>query len=297
MCAVRPAISPAVRCRTIGDADLEDVAALLTRGFPERPAAYWRRGLARQAARSVPDGYPRYGFVLDHGGRLVGVLLTLFTEADGGRLRCNLSSWTVDPDYRAYAGLLDTVAARRKDVTYTNISASPRTWATHEARGFRRFARGQVVALPLLGAPRAGARVDRFGPGRADGLSEAERRLLADHAGYGCLSLVGTDAAGREPFVLVRRPVEPLRRRLGWSPLTYFHLVYCRDPAALSRFGHGIGRHLLRHGTPVLVLDACGPAAGVRGVYVEGRGIKFARGPDPVRLGDLAYTELALFGP
>ena len=58
-----------LRCREISEADLDAVADLLTRGFVGRSRDYWMQGLRRQAAREVPEGYPRFGYMLDNDGR------------------------------------------------------------------------------------------------------------------------------------------------------------------------------------------------------------------------------------
>ena len=68
------------RCREISEADIDAVADLLTRGFVGRSRQYWMQGLRRQAACTVPNGYPQFGYMLDHGGTPVGVLLLLYTS-------------------------------------------------------------------------------------------------------------------------------------------------------------------------------------------------------------------------
>ena len=126
-----------VRCREISDADIEAIADLLTRGFVYRSREYWMQGLRRQAAREVPEGYPRFGYLLDNDGVAVGVLLLLYTsKIDGGAatVRCNLSSWYVDPAFRNYAPLLTSVAQRKKEVTYLNISPATWTWPIIEGK-------------------------------------------------------------------------------------------------------------------------------------------------------------------
>src|SRR5580692_8715771 len=98
-----------LRCREISEADLDAVADLLTRGFAGRSREYWMQGLRRQAAREVPKGYPRFGYMLDGDGDAVGVLLLLYTSRISGNevtIHCNLSSWYVDPAFRNYAALL-----------------------------------------------------------------------------------------------------------------------------------------------------------------------------------------------
>jgi hypothetical protein len=63
-----------IRCREIGTADLDAIADLLTRGFARRSRDYWTTGLQRQSVRDVPEGFPRFGYMLDHEGTPVGVL-------------------------------------------------------------------------------------------------------------------------------------------------------------------------------------------------------------------------------
>ena len=46
-----------------------------------------------------------------------------------------------------------------------------------------------------------------------------------------------------------------------------------------------------------MIFDANGPVAGLTGIYTERRGRKYFKGPHRPRLGDLADTELVLYGP
>ncbi len=290
----------ASRCRPIAEADLPAVVDLLVKGFADRTADYWRVGLARLAARPVPAGCPRYGIVLENGGRLVGILLTLWDDGarHGGVPRCNLSSWYVEPEFRAQAPLLDRVAQRRGGVTYLNVSPAPHTVAIQEARGFTPFCSGQMFAVPALCRAGPGVRGRLVNEGDPlDDLAEADRRLVRDHLGYGCLCAV-VDDGGRQPLIFVRRHIGPSRRSIGRGPVPCLQLVYCRDVATLPRLLGAVGLRLLfRSGIPWLVVDATAPVPGLVGRFFAGRAPKYARGPSPVRLGDLAYTELVVFGP
>src|SRR5512143_3398709 len=103
-----------VRCREIKEADSDAIADLLTRGFG-RSRAYWIQGLRRQALRAVPEGFPRFGYMLDNDGTPVGVLMLLYSarqESDATVIQCNLSSWYVEPAFRNYAPLLTKIAQR-----------------------------------------------------------------------------------------------------------------------------------------------------------------------------------------
>lgn len=291
-----------MRCRPIEEADLDAVVALLARGFEDRSEAYWRRGLARHASRRTLADCPRYGFMLESEGRAVGVLLTLYSafEQDGRtRLRCNLSSWYVEPAFRTQAAMLDALSQRRKDVTYLNVTPSPHTFALQEARGFARFCKGQVFAVPALSRVRRGvsARLVTEDDPLLD-LPPPEREMVRDHAGYGCVCLVVTRDGESQPVIVLRRRIGVLRRKIGAGPIPCFQLFYCRDIADVPDFAGAVGRLLLRRfGIPWMVVDAVAPIAGLVGRYFEGRAPKYCRGPDPVPLGDLRYTELAIFGP
>ena len=96
------------------------------------------------------------------------------------------------------------------------------------------------------------------------------------------------DAGAAYPFVF--------RRRLAKAVVPCAQLVYCRDTADVARFAGLIGRHLAARLSPLVVIDAVGPMPGLPSIYLAGRRPKFFKGPEQPRLGDLAYTEAALFG-
>ncbi len=283
-----------IRCREIGITDLDAVANLLTRGFACRSRDYWMEGLRRMSMREVPEGFPRFGYMLDHEGTPVGALLLIYTARDDGdrtSIRCNLSSWYVEPALRNYAPMLTKVAQRHKDVTYVNISPAHWTWPIIEAQGFRTYCGGSFFSFPALSRPAKGMRVVAVQQDAqaVDGLSEADVALLARHAAYGCLSLVGRAADGRGfPFVL-----QPMRiRRI--APLA-MQLIYCPDVADYVACAGAIGRFLLRRGKVAVALDANGRIKDLVGLYREYR--KYFKGPQCPRLADLSDTELVIYGP
>jgi hypothetical protein len=284
-----------IQCRQIGPYDIQAVVDLLVRGFPIRARGYWTRGLDRQAQRILPPDLPRYGYLLESNESIVGVLLVLASVTDiRGKpvIRCNFSSWYVEPGYRSFAPLLMSVAMRLKSVTYYNVSPAKHTWPMIEAYGFTPYCRGQFTAFPMLARPVRGARVTNVGA-EEDGellghLPEFE--ILRSHAEYGWLSLVCSTSDGTYPFVF-----QPFRR---WRDrLPGVRLIYCRDIADFVRLAGPIGRYLFVRGIPMVALDANAPIKGLVGVFDGFKGRKYYKGPDPPRLGDLAYTELALFGP
>lgn len=125
-----------VRCRPIADSDLNGLADLLTRGFPATRRSTWTNGFARWQQLPQIEGLPRYGYLLDAGQGPVGVVL-LISSRRGDQVIANLSSWYVEPDWRAHSAMLIGVATRLKRATYLNVSPAPHTWRTLQAQGLR----------------------------------------------------------------------------------------------------------------------------------------------------------------
>jgi hypothetical protein len=291
-------ITQKLRCREISEADLDAVADLLTRGFAGRSRDYWMQGLRRQASREVPNGYPRFGYMLDFNGMPVGVLLLLYTsKINGGAtaIQCNLSSWYVEPAFRNYAPMMTKIAQRHNEVTYLNISPATWTWPIIEAQGFSSYCSGLFFSFPVLSRAAPGMTVETVTPDTKaiEGLSGTEIELLIRHARYGCLSLVCRAANGSPfPFILL-----PVRIRRGWIAPPAMQLIYCRDVTEYVQCAGAIGRALTRHGKIAVLLDANGKVPGLVGVFSEARGRKYFKGSNPPRLADLTDTELVLYGP
>jgi hypothetical protein len=286
-----------VRCREIRESDVEAVADLLTRGFIYRSRDYWIQGLRRQAFRPGPEGYPRFGYMLDNDGTPVGVLLLIYsTRKDGEQtaIQCNLSSWYVEPAYRNYAPLLTKIAQRHKDVTYLNISPATWTWPIIETQGFRAYCRGLFFSAPALSRVPRWSKVEVISPHvkQIEGLGEAETELLTRHARYNCLSLVCRTPQGVFPFIL-----QPVRIRRGFIAPPAMQLIYCRNTAEYLACAGRIGRLLLRLGKISVIVDSNGPIPGLAGIYTERHGRKYYKGPHRPKLPDLTDTELVLYGP
>jgi hypothetical protein len=250
-----------------------------------RSRKYWTSALDLLAARRIPEGCARFGYLLEADGRPVGVLLVIAAEV-GGVPRANISSWYVEPEHRAGAAALAAAAARLKHVTYLNISAAPHTWRILEAQGYRRYSEGQFAAVPALKL-RVGPKVRRLTDADHD---LADFALLKAHANAGCLVLVCEGRRGRTPFVF-------LPRRVKKAPFKVMQLVYARDDGDFAAQAGALGRFLLRHGAPCVICDADGPVPGLAGVFFKDRNPRFYKGPVRPRLNDLAFTELVLFGP
>jgi hypothetical protein len=73
-------------------------------------------------------------------------------------------------------------------------------------------------------------------------------------------------------------------------------LIYCRDIADFVRFAAPLGRFLALRGEFLLMLDANGPIPGLVGRFFRDKMPKYFKGQQQPRLGDLAYTEIAVLG-
>jgi hypothetical protein len=285
-----------LNCREILESDIESLASLLTRGFVRRKREYWTRGLCYQGKRSVPPGVPRYGYLLEYQGLPVGCLLLIYSsKIVGGEssLFCNLSSWYVDPLFRNYASLLASMAQKRDDVTYFNLTPDVSTWPIIEAQGFMPYCRGVYISGPFLTIGGRGMRVEAVTPDTQfiEGLTDTENEVVKRHAEYGCLTLLCHTPEGPLPFVFLSLP-----KRWGLIPVPAVYLGYCRCVGEYVRCAGSIGRYLSLRGKPVVVLDANGPVAGLVGTYTELRGRKYFKGPHVPDLGDLTDSEAVIFG-
>ena len=282
-----------IRSRQIHDSDLDGVVNLLTKGFAIRASGYWRRALETLASHPTPAGFPKYGYLLEHDGAPVGVILLIFSSMPGdgaAQRRCNVSSWYVEPRYRAHASLLISQAIKHKNVTYVNISPAMHTRPIVEAQGFSRYSSGQFVTIPALcRTPNATGADVIAADGIADaGFDPSERELLSIHQAHGCVSLWAVTPERAYPFVFMPRRVK------GVIPCA--QLVYCRDLADFVRLARPIGRYLAKRLRPTVIIDSNGPIPGLAGIYFDDKSPKYFKGPHQPSSGDLAYTEAVMFG-
>lgn len=279
---------PRIACRQITEADLPAAAALLREGFPDRAYTYWQGALQVLRLREVPESYPRYGYLLEADGEAVGLILLIFSEveeAGASPTRCNVSSWYVRQAFRNYGILLTSAALSFKEAVYLNISPARPTWPILDAQGYRRYSNGQMACLPALNPPRLGAKVRPHDPAKELGFEG----LVDPAARADCLVLVVEQGGEKLPFVFVRREIRNFGKGVA-------QLVYCRSTTDFVRFAGPLGRHLARHGLPVVLLDSEAPVPGLVGRFFRDRMPKYFRGPARPRLNDLRHTEAVLFG-
>jgi len=282
-----------LRCRQFGEADIDAVVSLLTRGFPERDRRFWLAAFERLARHEQPPNLPKYGYLMESGGVAVGVLLLIWSRIPDGAAfatRCNLTSWYVDPAFRAYAPMLVSQAIRNKDVTYLNVSPAANTRAIIEAQGFSRYSDGTFVALPMFNGLFSRPKAQVFDASRQPNVmfDPRDQQILATHATYGCVSLWCVAEGRAHPFVFRPRLIR------GFFPIA--QLIYCSDIDDFVRFAGPVARRLAHRGLLLVTLDANARVPGLPGWYMYGNTPKYCKGPRRPRLGDLSYTEYAVMG-
>jgi hypothetical protein len=281
---------PEVCCREIGADDLDSIADLLTAGFP-KPRNHWVRALKLLSVRVVPDGFPRYGYVLETPTAAVGVILLIFSRApNSGMVRCNGFAWYVAPTFRTFASLLLLKILRHR-VTHTNVSPSRHTLPTIEALGYKRFCSGVFAAIPVLAAGIGGTKIRRvvaaLHPERF--VPAADLQVLRDHESFGCFSLWCETRDKGYPLIFRRRFI----KHLPLVPTA--QLVYCTSLDDLVCLAGPVGKYLALRGIPLMLIPANGPIPKLVGRFFDGKPMYYF-GPEQPRLGDLAYTEVAMFG-
>lgn len=276
------------------DEDEALAAALLTEGFPQKPAAIWPAFFRRLRILDTngPAGVP-LGYLMSNGDRATGVMMTpamLRKRPDGSQGPViNLSSWYVQPSERWRAGRMLQALLKSHDAMFTDLTPTAEVRTMLPAFGFIPINFGVVFTLlPLAAAlPAGSAQMRLLSPRDAD-VPAGLRRILERHQDAGCLA--GVLTAGERSLPMLFR-----KRRLKGVPAA--NLIYCPDLSHLPLAIPAVARFLLTKGIGVLISDdTSGPLRA--GQLKRQRGLKFVRpgaGFAPVaNVIDHTASELAL---
>jgi hypothetical protein len=280
-----------IQSRRIRDADLDDIAAMLGKGLGY-PKSYFVELLERLKAHPTPGDFPKYGYALMGDGLIVGAIILIFSSVESGStsgIRCHVTSWYVEPDYRAYATVFFRSALKCSNVTYLNTSARPATLPIIKVQGFSNYSRGQFVTVPLAhslptSSDNRAAVVKTIPEGQYEPF---EMDLLLAHEKYGNMSFWCTAFGSSYPFIF--------QKRLFKGIVPGAQLVYCRNVEDFVRFARPIGLALASRGIFVVRIDSNGPILGLFGMYFDGVEPRYYKGVKP-RLGDLTYTQNVMTG-
>jgi hypothetical protein len=278
--------------REITENDLHSVANLLGNGlaFDSR---YYLGALMRQMRHPTPTGFPKYGYLMENDGALVGAILLIFTKVksrDSSTIRCHVTSWYVQPIYRVYAALFYLNGFSHKDVIYMNISALKDARPFLPIQGFSKYSRGQFFAVPALHLMSEAIDCKIISATSVPDVpfKAYERDLLLDHAEYGCICFWCVTSEQAYPFVFRNRPTKKV--------LPGIELIYCREIGDFVKFARPISSFFARLGKFIVRIDSNGPIPGLKGKYIDGATPRWYKGPVQPRLGDLAYTQFAMCG-
>jgi hypothetical protein len=275
--------------REITEDDLEAVRDLLVEGFPQRSVGYWTKGLTNLSSLPPVEGFPRYGYLVDADDAAQGVLLTITSDPAVDGARTNLSSWYVRKGYRQFATILFAHALKLQNTTFVNPSPTDHLVPILKAFGFEPYTTGMVV-LDLRSAirrPPPRGEVRRLGVGDLAHLSEPDGRTAEDHLRMGC-DVLRLDTGDRAGLLIHRR--KWIKRSLPCSQ------AILTDPDLMTELAAPVMRALGSRGSLLALCDidrAPNPAVG----RVFSRGIRYFKGADAPPVGDLSYSELAVFGP
>ncbi len=152
------------------------------------------------------------GYILRDADRIVGVVGTLLSDREiaGRRERfCNLTSWFVLPEYRAYSLELRTAAASHPDATIISFTPLASLARFHQMMGFRPLESQLRILFPWPDPRGIGAAL-RFrvttDPRKIPALlNEQDRMIWRDHQAHPCRHLVVHDRSGRYCYVVSTR--------------------------------------------------------------------------------------------
>jgi hypothetical protein len=279
-----------ILAREIVSTDKIVVASLLAGGL-SYPSQYFLHVLDCLTEHPTPAGFPKYGYLLEHDGAVVGAILLIFSEipsASGGTsIRCHVTSWYVKPAFRCYATMFFSKGLKHKHVTYLNISARQATLPIVKVHGFSKYSKGQFLAIPALRWCSASGRVKVVEAISAEVPDSFDKDLILAHLKFGCICLWCTTTTGAYPFVFQKRHFKGI--------VPGVQLIYCRDLDDLVRFARPIGLFLASRGIFLVRADSNGPIPGLPGKFFDGMEPRYFKGPKP-RLGDLAYTQSVIAG-
>ena len=186
------------------------------------------------------------------------------------------------------------MATKSKTVTYLSYCPLEPTRRTIGARGFSRYNHGMYACIPALSltSERATVRPFDLAADYRGLLSRDEIELLADHAAFGCTALVCKSISSAHPFVFMSQRIKKAGITIHCA-----HLMYCRDVKDFQRFAGSTGRALAARGMLLVLVEADASIPGVPGRLFPEHNPLYLRGPFTPHVGDLAYTEVALFEP
>ncbi len=165
-----------------------------------------------------------YGYILQDGSKAVGFLGTLYSNrlVTGKQQEfCNLTSWIVEPEYRAESLSLLFPLMSRQDLTLTNFTASNLVIEVLLKLGFRSLESHYRMILPLPGAT-GGVKFVLAPEAIKDKLDGEDAAIFRDHLPLHCQHVLLESPEAHCYLV-----VNPARKRN--RPVMYVNYIGNRD--------------------------------------------------------------------
>jgi hypothetical protein len=228
-----------VEVRAITDADVDAVATFLHERMSQRISPdQWSSAMRMPWTADAPN----HGFLLDDGGRVVGVNLAFYSRRIiNGRAErfCNLGAWCVDPEYRFRSVLLLRALLAQEEFHFTDLSPSGAVVPLNSRLKFK-FLDTTTAVVPNLPWPtwprrcRISTDLDVI----ESRLSGERLELFRDHmrapAARHVLLRIGDESC----YVVYRRD---RRKNLP----VFASILHVSDPAVFRRGVRALSRHLL----------------------------------------------------
>ncbi len=225
--------------RPISSGDVEQVADFLHAELNGRlsPAAW-----ASAIQPSWQATSPNHGYMLTHGGRVVGVHVAFYSERRVGsevEKFCNLSAWCVLDGYRSHGLRLLKALLDQRGYTFTDLSPSGNVVPLNRRLKFQQIdtAASLVLNLPR---PRWGSGVSIITDPRLieRHLDERDLAIYKDHAFAPAAHHLAVIKGDRCCYVIFRKDT---RKRLR----VFASILHVGDRALFAETAHHIYSHLL----------------------------------------------------
>jgi len=181
------------------------------------------------------------GYALQSGDKIVGMLGMLFCKRTIGGIErriCNLHSWYVNEEFRAYSLMLMRPALRLKDHTLTDFTPTRQVCEISKKLGFQSLDSRLTLLMPIR-SPRGSAEVQfcEDTTSVVSQLSDSDGRLLEDHHYNHSGHLLVTEG---DAYCLV------VFNRVERHALPYCHIHYISNKPMFARHERAIRKRLLQ---------------------------------------------------
>jgi hypothetical protein len=247
---VQMAASESVVLCPITAGDLGDVASFLHAELNSRlSASLW----AEAIKPSWPTTQPNHGFMLVHGGHVVGSYVAFYSQRrvnDQTENVCNLAAWCVLDSYRSHGVRLLKAMLDQRGYTFTDLSPSGNVVPLNRRLNFSDLDTATALVINWPFARRQQQILITSDPEAIEAcLNGRDREIYLDHARAPAAHHLVVQQGERRCYVIFRRD---RRKQL---PL-FASILYIGDTALFQRAAHQVYSYLLtRFGLVATLLE------------------------------------------